>query len=195
MDSALVMDERLFFELIYELSAYYATVKPSDATEALPVLRTSEAVENRYIDMMNGQYLLIGSLRIPVLFTSAEETTESAGTLTGDMFFVPLRASDGPITFIEHFPMNNQQITEFNGLSNTTGRVVINNGLYMMAIRSNGFCDQFMLAGKMRMICRAPFLGARIDNIQYGGYVGYRNPFPGNSSFYSGGTSAFSGTL
>ena len=187
---ALVMDSRLFFELVYELAAFYATVKTADVLDGYPIVRSVDSVENRANSMMSGQYLQIGDLRIPVLFTAGVETTGTT-TLTSDLFFVPLRANIGPITKLQYFPMNNAYIAEWNGLTNTTGRQVMNNGVFMMAARSNGFCDQLIAAAKMRMICTAPFLAFRLDDIQYGGYVGYRDAFPGNGSFYSGGTSTF----
>lgn len=189
---ALVMDERMFFEGTYELAAYYATVKLADASDAVPINRMIESIENRYVEMVNGQYWQIANLRMPVLFTSGAETTEGASTLTGDLFGVPLDRQGRPMTWLEYFPMDNAYINEFNGLTNTTNRQVLNDGLYMLASRSKGYCDQLMLAGKLRLMCDAPFLGFRLDNITYGSYVGFRSALPDSSSFYSGGTSSFS---
>lgn len=190
---ALVMDERLFFMAAYELAAYYATVNLTGATDAFPVNRTAEAIEQRYSGMLDGQYLQLANLRLPVLFTSGDETTvnASSGALTSPMYFVALEEAGTPITYLEYFPMDNRFIAEFNALANTTGRVVINNGLYMMAVRSTGFCDQIMLAAHFRLMCRAPFLCARIDNIVYSPYLGFRSPFPGVTGYEGGGVTTY----
>lgn len=191
---ALVMDKRLFFELAYEMAVFYATIKSSDATDPYPINRNAEAIESRYNAMIQGNRLTVGAFTIPVLFTSGAETTANAstGVLTSDLFLVALDALGNPVTYLEYFPMNNQFISEFNGLSNTTGRMVLNNGLYMMAVRSSGFCDQILLAGHLRMMCRAPFLCARIDDISYNPYAGFRSAFPGATGYEGGGVSSYS---
>jgi uncharacterized membrane protein YgcG len=114
-------------------------------------------------------------------------------SLTSTIFLVPRSWSGRNLLYLEYFPMNNEEITEFNQIANTTGRIVTNNGLYMMAVRSDGFCDQILVAAQMRMMLDARFLAARVDSISYNSYVGYRDWDPGRSSFYGGGTSYFNG--
>jgi hypothetical protein len=43
----------------------------------------------------------------------------------------------------------------------------------------------------MRLMVDTPFLGFRIDGVEYAGYTGYRDTLPGLSSFVTGGVSAF----
>lgn len=189
---ALVMDRRLFIEAAFELAAYYVTVKLSDASSSTPQQREMDVIEQRYNAMVNGLYLTIGDLNMPVLFTDGTEvSTGSGGTLSASLYFVALEEAGTPITYLEYFPMNNNFIDEFNALSNTTNRSVLNNGLYMLAARSTGFTDQLLLTAKLRLMCRAPFLCARLDGIVFNSPLGIRVAQPGLTQYFNGGVSTY----
>lgn len=188
---ALVGDRRLYFELVYELASHYASVKTNAATSGLPITMDMSTGEARYLEMMNSQTLRFGNLLVPYLFTSGVETTISQGSIESDLFFVPIDSNGAPVTKIDYFPLDNQYIQEF---ANTTNRVATNNGMYLFATRSDGYCDQDLVTMKGRLHCRAPFLGFRLDNITYSAYVGYRDAMPGEGSFMSGGLTRWDGT-
>lgn len=190
-----VGDKRLFRQLVFLFACTYANARCTDGAAGTPLGREAAAVEARQQEMARGQYLLIDGQPIPFRFTPGTEVTQSGATFTGDLFLLPIRWTGGPLTYIEYFPMNNNMIQAWNGLANTTGRQVINDGLYMLAVRSDGFCDQLLAASQMRLMLDVPFLAARIDGINFASYVGYRDFDPANTTyFYSGGTSYY-GTL
>ncbi len=187
-----VMDERLFRETVFQMACAYAYTRCGDATDAKPVVRQAAEVERLAIEMERGQFLMMGGIRVPVLFTTGAEVTEAeGGVLTGRAYLVPMQWNGAKLTYISYKPMNNSDINEFNQMGNTTARFTSNNGLYIMATRSSGFCDELLVASKMRLQVRTPFLGARFDGVEFSGYIGYRSALPGASSFYSGGTSYF----
>jgi hypothetical protein len=193
---ALVMDSRLFRELVFLFSCAYAYARCGFTPDAgTPLVRDVATIEARSLEMMQGQFLLIEGRRVPVLFTSGAEVTNDAGTLTSSLFCVPLSWRGEPLTFVQYFDLNNPDIREWNAMANTTARMATNGGLYMFATRSSGFCDELLVASKMRLMCRAPFLGFKIDGIEYAGYVGYRDVVQGLSSFITGGVSEYDSGL
>lgn len=187
-----VMDKRLFRNLVFLFACTYANARCADGGAGKPVSREATAIEARQSEMMQGQYLLIDGQAIPVRFTSGSEVTQSGETLTGDIFLVPLGWSGGNLTYIEYFPLDNPYLSEWNALSDSVGRQVINNGLYMLAKRSDGFCDQLIAASQMRLMLDTPMLAARVDDVQFQSYVGYRSFDPANTTYwYGGGVSSF----
>jgi hypothetical protein len=192
---ALVMDRRLFRELAYIFAVTYASVRyPGSAGD--PINRTASELENRFNLMWNNQYLEIQGMNYPVLFTGGTEVAvpNLQGTdLVGNVYGVPLVANDVPITYYEYFPMDNQFITEYNGMTNTTNRTVLNNGLYMTAIKSDGMCDELTVHMQPRLMLDAPFMAFKLTGITFNGYLGYRDWQPGATGHYNGGVTYFNG--
>lgn len=192
---AWVMDKRLFRALTFIFACTFANTRCTDFTAGTPGGRTQADVEARTLEMMNGQFLVISGQKIPVLFTSGDEIAipdQSGNGLTGDIFLVPMKWGARDLTFYEHFDMNNSALREWEGFANSTKRTVLNNGMYMTAIRSDGFCDELLVSMKLRLRLDAPFLAAKIENIVFNGYLGYRDYVPGGTFFYDGGVTTYS---
>jgi hypothetical protein len=193
---AWVMDSRLFRALTFVFACTFQHERCTDAAAGTPINREMQAVENRMLEMANGQFLWCNNVRVPVLFTSGSEIQVpdlSHNGLIGDVYLVPMRWAGGDLTWMDYFPMDNQYINEWNDLANSTNRVVHNNGMFMTAVRSDGFCDELLITAKFRMIMRTPFLAARIDNITFNSYKGYRDYEPGASFHYDGGVTFYTG--
>lgn len=192
---ALVMDRRLFRELAYIFAFTYASVRyPGSGGD--PVNRTAEAIESRFNLMFNNQYLEIQGRNYPVLFTAGTEVAEPnlQGTnLVGNIYSVPLNANGTPITYYEYFPMDNQYITEWNSMMNTTNRTTLNNGLYMTAVKSDGFCEEMVVTMQPRLMLDAPFMAWKLTGITFNGYRGYRDWRPGATFHYNGGVTYYTG--
>lgn len=186
---ALVMDERMFPELAYVYSATYSHQRYAGSTNTTETVNRDRAeIQRRFEDMLNNYYLPIYGQQVPVLFSSGRETSEGAnGALNGDLYIVAMSADGNPLTYLEYMDLNNAYLEEWNAMHNVTGRLAVNNGLYLMATRSSGFCDEVILASRMRLIHRAPFLSARLNNVAYNQYTNYRDWQPGTTSFYGGG--------
>jgi hypothetical protein len=195
LDLEFVMDKRLFRALAFVFACSYANARCSDDGAGTPITREASQLEQRFNEQMLGQYLLVAGNRVPVRFTSGTEVTDNEdGTFTSDLFVVPMGWSGGELTYLQYFPLDNQYIREWNQLANTTDRQALNNGLYLIASRSNGFCDQLLAASKLRLMVDTPFLGGRIDGISFTSYAGYRNWNPADSNYFvTGGVSGWNG--
>jgi hypothetical protein len=186
-----VMDERLFRQVAFIFACTYAYARCGSATTALPIQREMAILEQRFNEMINGQFLLIAGAPVPVQFTSGAEVDDSVTPITGGRIFLKPRVWNGrPLTYLQFSPKT-QAGTDWDARSNTTRRFISNGGLYRFATRSNGFCDQLLAKGHMRLMVDARFLGARVDGITFNSYVGYRSYNPDSSSFYDGGTTFY----
>ncbi|MHC4649129.1 MAG: hypothetical protein ACYTBJ_27065 [Planctomycetota bacterium] len=187
------MDKRLFHALTYVWACTYPFARCTDFTAGTPGGRTQSEIETRALEMQNGQFLTMLGTRVPVLFTPGTEVNipnKSSNGLTADAYLVPMTWNATDLTWMEYFPLDNTFITEWEGIANQ-GRVTHNNGMYMTAIRSDGFCDELLLTGRFRMIMRTPFLAARIDNITFNALKGYRSFDPGGTFHYDGGVTQY----
>lgn len=191
---AWIMDKRLFYALTYIYACTYPYTRCTDASASTPTGRTQSEIQDRAIAMQNGQYLLMQGTPVPVLFTAGTEVAipdQSSNGLTADAYLVPMKWNGTDLTWMDYFPLDNQFIQEWQGMAQQAGRTVHNNGMFMTAIRSDGFCDELLLTAKFRMILRTPFLAARIDNIVFNALKGYRSFDPGGTFFYDGGVTQY----
>jgi len=192
---ALVMDKRLFRALIQIAACTFPNTRCTDATAGRPTGRTESEIEARFFEFQNGQYLLLDGDKVPVLFTSGIDVAvpnKSGDGLTADIRLVPMGWSGGPLLFGEYFPLDNKWIAEWENIANED-RTTHNNGMFMTATRSDGFCDELLLTGQFRLRLDAPFLAARLDNVTFNGYTGYRQFDPEGTFHYDGGVTTFDG--
>jgi hypothetical protein len=189
---AWVMDKRLFHALTYVYACNFPFAR-CNFSAATPGGHTQAEIETRAMEMQRGQYLLMLGQPVPVLFTPGTEVAipdKSSNGLTADAYLVPMSWNATDLTWMEYFPLDNTFISEWEGIANQ-GRVTHNNGMYMTAIRSDGFCDELLLTGRFRMIMRTPFLAARLDNITFNALKGYRDFEPGGTFHYDGGVTQY----
>lgn len=189
---AITMPEQLFGRLSFVWACTYALGRCGTSTDTTATInREMATIEARYNEMRRGQYLLIAGVPVEVRFTTGYEVTEALEVQTGSIYFVPIRGNGRDLTYLEYFPMDNPDARAFNSFGNTTGRFYANNGLFAFAVRSNGFCDQWLVTYRPRLIVETPFLAARIDGITFSGFIGFRSPFPGNADYVGGGVATY----
>lgn len=186
----IVMNQQLFRAITFVFACTYALSRCGDATDGNPITREMAVIEARQNEMQRGQYLLVGGVPYPVAFTSGYEVN-GTGTLTDSIYVVPLRGAGRDLTYLQYFPMDNPAALEYNRMNNTTGRFFSNNGMFLFGVRSSALCDQWVVTYRPRLKLETPFLAGRIDNVQFASFIGFRSPFPGNSSYVGGGTSYF----
>lgn len=192
---AVVMDMRLFRAVAFLFACDFVHTRCGDASDAEPISRTADQISARFRDYTRNQYLPLEGDNVPVLFTSGADVDTEADPFTASWFLVPMSWNGRPLIEIEYFNLSNSVAQEFNRIGNTTARMYSNNGLYAFATRSNGFCDQLLAVTKMRLKLWTPFLAARIDNIEFNSYLGYRGWDPAGTSFYNGGTTFYNQTM
>lgn len=157
--------------------------------------RIVDAVQSNQlrIDMLTGKYLMVDGVIYPVVISGgiAQGGGATDGVYTQDAYIIPISANGMDLYYGEYFDMENPSITELTNFMGSNGEYrTLNNGLYGVARRHNGFCWEYLFASRMRTILRAPFLAGRIQNISFTFRAPIRTPYP-DESFYAGGGDTF----
>lgn len=185
---AIVMRKELFRSIVEVWACQYATYRcqsSATGTDFVNDVRDSNALR---LEMMNGQYLLIDNVPVPVVFEEGiPQESLGSNQFKSDMYIVPVSWEGMPLVRLEYFPMDNQYIQEFSSFVGSDQIGVINNGLYIVGNRHNGFCKEYLFGSKMRLILETPFLAGRVDDIAYTFRAPIRNSNPSDSFFYADG--------
>lgn len=189
---AFVMRKELFRKATEVWACSYATYRcRTNATAGLPVESSGMEIQTLRNEMVNGQYLLIDGQPVPVIFDEgiAQErfTANPVNVLQSDMYLMPLSWNGRPLTYMQYFKMDNPYAVEFATYVNPNKVKFVNNGLFAVAERDNGFCMEYLLATRMRPILETPFLAGRIDNITYSYSASTRVADPATTYLYKNG--------
>lgn len=168
----------------------YVTYQCS-GTQFNELMRDGQAVQALRLELMRGQYLLIDGEQVPVIIDEGITiTTEAQNQFRNDIYFVPLNWAGRPLTYVQYADLGNsyaQTWAEFTGADSR----VINNGLYRVAKRSTGFCDEFLFAARLRLIMETPFLAARLQNVRYTFLAQTRAADPAFTGRYAAGGTTY----
>jgi hypothetical protein len=203
---AWVMPYQLFLSLTdiwpcayYTFRCYTASPNDSNATafvnaEQSVLLRDS---------MRNGRFLLIDGMQVPVIIDNTiAEINHANGNFTSNMYLLPLSApgrygdTNGQLTYMEYFNYRGPfgMMSELGTVGPDNIYKVSADGRFIAMLMSpNSFCRQILMRTRKRIICRVPFLAARIDNLQYNVYIKERSPFIDSSFYVNGGNTSFVG--
>ena len=186
---AIIMREELFRSLVDAYSCLYHLYRCA-GTQYEENNIDQMTTNMLRLEMLQGNYLLIDGIRVPVVFTEGiAQTTPAANTMQSDMFIIPISWMGVPLTRLEFFPMDNTYLTEFASFVNPDSFATMNNGLWLATERATGMCKEYHFASKMRLILETPFLAARVDDINYTFSAQIRNALPGASFYSDGGVS------
>lgn len=188
---AYVMRPELFHALVEVWACNYATFRCSGTTSS-PNNRDGEAMQRRRIEMMNGSYLLINGLQVPVIQDSGITLSRVSGnTYLSDMYFVPMEWQGSALTYYDFMPMDNPYATRMQSFAEANGYEVMNNGMYLATVNKKNFCKEIAIASMGRTILRTPFLAGRIDDISFTYLAPTRSPFSGETTLYANGGVTF----
>jgi hypothetical protein len=166
----------------------YATYRCESSSAGMPVTRDGATVQSLRLEMMNGSYLLIDGMRVRVVLTEGiPKLSQGGGLFSSDIYIIPLNWNGTPLTYLEYMPMDNSYLTEYANAFGLQTVSHINNGQFIVGNRHNGFCLEWLLGMKMRLIMRTPFLAARIDDVQYSSLTRTRTADQSNSFNYVNG--------
>jgi hypothetical protein len=203
---AWVMRRQLFLALTEIWPCAYYTyrcynVSPSGGNSTAFIDATTQAKMRD--DMRAGLYLLIDAEKVPVIIDNTmDEQNVGGGNFQSDAYLLPLKSStfsdtDGQITYLEYFdysgPFGMQSILGELGPQDEY-RVSSDGRFAIFFLGGTAFCKQIMMRTRKRLICRAPFLAARIDDIRYAVYLHEREWQPGTSFYENGGSTSFNTT-
>lgn len=121
------------------------------------------------LDMLNGRYLLIDGIPVPVVFDEGiplERLAANPNVLRADAFLLPISWNGRPLVRLEYQDMGNQYAMEM-ATRILTQTEIINNGMYILSKQESDGCVEFSISSKMRLFLEVPFLAARIDDTTF----------------------------
>lgn len=150
--------------------------------------------------MRDGMYLLIDGKKVPVVTDSTLiELNIGSGNFQSDTYLLAVRSPSlgGQLLYMDYFnyrgPFGMQAILPQLGPQDEY-RVSPDGRFAIFFLAGTAFCKQVMIRTAKRIIERAPFLCAKIEDERYAVYAHERDWQPGTSFFQDGGNTSFSGT-
>ena len=192
----IVMRKEQFRRLVEVYACSYATYRCQTGRAAGdPVVTDGMQVQALRTEMSKGQYLLIDGVPVPVLFDEGialTRFTANPQVLQSDMFFMPLSWAGRPLTYLQHFKLDNPYAVQFANFTVRDRVKFLNNGLFAIAERDTGFCIEYHLASRLRPILETPFLAGRIDDISFTYSAATRGANPTPTWNYANGGKTYS---
>jgi hypothetical protein len=200
---AFVMRYQHFLSATEVWPCAYATYRCYTASPSgNAVVIDGTGVENNKLRdaMRDGRYLLIDGEKVPVIIdTTMPELNIGGGNFQSDVYLLPLKSATlgGQLLYLDYFnyrgPFGMQDIVSQLGPQDEY-RVSPDGRFAIFFMGGTAFCKQVMIRTRKRLILRAPFLAAKIENVAYAVYQHEREYEPGTSFFEDGGLTSFSGT-
>lgn len=189
------MTKRAFSALVEVWACNYQSHRCAGAANN-EVIRMAGDTKDLAIQMRRGQFLWVDGVQVPVVFSDGiDETNVAGGTLwISDFYLIPINWPGGRLTWLQYKAMDNADITEFSSMMGQGRIKTMNNGMFLLGERDDGFCLEILIAAKMRLIQDAPFLAARVNDVSYNFYTSeqIRAADPGDTfSHVDGGDSSF----
>lgn len=185
---AFVMRRDQFKAVADVYACSYATYRCVNTNAGQPQNQDALAINQLRLAMINGQYLLVDGVEVPVVFSEGiPRETLANNTYKADIYFVPVSWNGMPLLRLEYFPMDNQYATRFRTFAAVDELQVINNGMYLVGKRSTPFCLEYHFAARWRLILETPFLAARCDDVWYTYLAKLNTAYPNESGYVDGG--------
>lgn len=185
---AFVMRKEAFRRVVDQFAYQYANYRVSGAQYEESNVNSFDLQELR-LQMMNGRYLLIDGVPVPVVFSDGiPSETLANNTYKSDIYLVPLTWAGRQLTYMQYFPMNNTYAQEWGNFVGADDIRILNNGLFIVGHRNTGLAKEYHFGARLRLILETPFLAGRLDDIQYAYLPQTRDAIPGTSLYANGGT-------
>lgn len=150
-------------------------------------------------EMRNGHYLLVDGERVPVICDSTlVESNIGAGNFLSDVYLLAIQSATlgGQLLYMDYFdyrgPFGMQDIISQLGPQDEY-RVSPDGRFAIFFMGGTAFCKQVMIRTRKRIVERAPFLCARLDDARYAVYQHEREWDPAGSFYQDGGLTSFTG--
>lgn len=188
---AIVMNPKMFRAVAYKWACEYYTTACTGTT-ANPNFQNATEVVAARDEMLRNRVLMVDGEPIPVLLSTGIPTPGvSNNVFNSDLFVVPMQWRGAPLIYRQYFPLNNGDISQLGDILGPAAPRVMNNGLYLMGHRTtNGFCTKLEFVSRMRLILDAPFLAARVNDVQFTYRAQTRDVRVGESLYRNGGVSS-----
>ena len=184
-------------ELWFELSSiwpwqYLQSHMAVNATGTASTVDATDMVAQRD-RMRSEQFITINGRRFNVVLDDGiyeqnyvDEASLGAGEFASDIYFLPLRAKNMPVTYMEFLDYRQAVAPEMVPAGkedwwSTDG------GRYMWTIEKQRWCFKVGAKVEPRVILRTPQLAGRIENVKYSPLQKLRSPYPDSDYFAKGG--------
>lgn len=177
----IVMHPDLFRELTSVWPCQYNSsgcVITDSAGQRLIVATGSEQVQFRD-QMRQENFLMINGSRYPVVLSDGMTRTANASGAKSDIYVLPTAVDGNAVLYLEHYDYRNGALNEFNAITPAGEYYDSNNGLYLWTPEKTGYCIQWRVVTRPRLVLRTPYLATRITNVVY------KTAFPTRSGFFS----------
>lgn len=183
---AIVMPFAAFRELTYAYANQYYDTR-SQGVVGNPFQIQQEGIRRMQLEMLNGYYLLIDGVPVPVLFSDGIPVEAGGGNYQKvDVFLVATSVNGREGIHVEYFDLNNPYANQLRSRFNNELQV-LNNGMYMLGAERSFDCMELRIVGKIRTYLEAPFLCAKWQDLLYTSNIGYRNPITSFTGYVNGG--------
>jgi hypothetical protein len=187
------MRKEQFRALTEVWSCQYATYRCQTGTAGQPFVNQVVDTNRLRLEMVQGQYLLIDGMPVPVVFSDGITIQQLAGgaqrVLRSDIYLLPVEWNGRPLLNMEFFNMGNQYAREYAALVYNDA-LFLNNGMYVATKNSRNGCIEFEINAMFRIVLETPFLAGRIDDVSFTYQAQTRTADPAVSFLYvDGGTS------
>jgi hypothetical protein len=166
----ILMDADLFYRLTEIWPCSYLTDGCAVQSTSQPLNIDSARQIQMRDEMRTGNFLRINGLPWPVVTVDGGlmgRTAVGAG-YSSTIYVVPMTAMGRKVTFIEPFDLGSADAAAWRTMGgNESGIDVTNGGLYMLSSLRSHTCMEWKFHMQPRLICRTPWLGARITSVNY----------------------------
>lgn len=182
-----------------------------DGNDQARVNLDGNAMAQLVVDMRQGEYLFIDGKQVPVILDDCQPETfinnslAGGGLWTSDAYLVPLKSSAfigdeyspaGQITFLDFFDYTAPGAAQdvITGMQAQATAQVSRDGRYLIIKEppTRG-CYDIQLWTRPRLICRAPFLAVKYEDVRYQKRFNERGFTPGGPYTLNGGSYSLAG--
>lgn len=183
----LLMDPDMFFSLTAVWPCSYLTDGCGMSGSNQQVVVTGNEQVAMRDQMRQGRFLWILGKRIAVETSRAIKREAQGAGFKSPIYFVNTGVPGmAQTTYIEAFDMGRADVQAFLSLLPSGEVRVTNGGLYLSTFNREGTCMEYEFNAQMRLVVRAPWLCARLENVVYA-MPGYSDDVNAGDVYYRAG--------
>lgn len=193
------MPPEMWHELTFVWPCRYDTYRCQNSAGNNPIVLNDELNVRQRLEMLNGKYLMIEGVRVPVITDDCapsvnwlQDANVAEGEFAGTIWFIP-------VTIMGRRPATEIQIMDQNesvrlaGVLARNARVWTTDGgafIWTATDGGNGLCHDMQFTCEWRINMYTPQLAGRIDNVAYSPLQNFRDYDPEGMYFKDGGVTS-----
>lgn len=197
VDYRFVMKEGMFRALCDRWPCVYASSRcnatANDVTASVDGMRMKAMSDEMY----TGQYLLIDSVRVPVViddcipYESSDDGFDlDPGAIRSDIYLLPFSVRGGavPVLYMEYvdYRATNGVLQGLRD-GNIMDQFWTDNGMFLFTYNRTNWCVSWKAKLEPRLRLKTPHLAGRLENVIYNPIQHVREPLPDQHYFVDGG--------